>query len=254
MSSSTTTSLPTIALFGGTAGTGLAFLKLALAAGYQINILARTPSKLSSLSSQYPNLHIIQGDIRSIAALKACLVINNRLVDVVVSSIGMALVRKGLGFTSEDQHICEEGTKCILQALGEVEAEGKVTKSVNGPKFAVLSTTGISEKARDIPIAMVPFYHWVLHVPHADKKKMEEALKASGRRFVAVRPSFLIDGEPKGLEHVRTSTEGGEKDGETAIGYVIKRDDVARWVFEECVRGGEQKWNKWEGKMVTLTY
>jgi len=44
----------TLAIFGAASGTSLAVLKNALAAGHEVNVLARTPSKLSSLSSTYP--------------------------------------------------------------------------------------------------------------------------------------------------------------------------------------------------------
>lgn len=94
---------------------------------------------------------------------------------------------------------------------------------------------------------------------------METVIQKSGRRWVVVRPSLLVDGESVGLKKVRTSTEGGEgerygkgKDGEVAIGYTIRRQDVGLCIFEECVKGngkgGGERWGKWEGKMVTLTY
>ena len=51
----------TIALFGGTGGTGSAFLKLALDAGYQVRALVRTPSKVSVGSNNEHSLTVIQG-------------------------------------------------------------------------------------------------------------------------------------------------------------------------------------------------
>jgi len=40
---------------------------------------------------------------------------------------------------------------------------------------------------------MVPLYHGLLSVPHADKRKLEEALVGSGEEFTIVRPSLLVD-------------------------------------------------------------
>ena len=253
--SSPSPSLPTITIFGGTAGTGLSVLKRCLRAGYTVKVLARTPSKLSSLSAKYPNLHIIQGDIHNLESIKQCLIHSRRIVDIIISSIGMTMQRKGLSFTSVDTTICETGTKNILQALEELESDEKIERAGNeGPKMIFLSTTGISAQGRDIPIPMVPLYHWMLHVPHDDKRKMESVIRESDREWVVVRPSLLFDGNAKGLESVRTSTEGKAegKEGEVAIGYTIRREDVGLWIFEECVRkmGSE----RWEGKMVTLTY
>ena len=102
---------------------------------------------------------------------------------------------------------------------------------------------------------MIPLYHWILAVPHADKKKMEDLVVASGRKFVLVRPSLLFDGEAKGLDHVKTGIEipGNKEEGKHAVGYTIRREDVGKWIFEECVRDNK-RWGKWEGKCVSLTY
>ena len=92
-------------------------------------------------------------------------------------------------------------------------------------------------------------------MPHADKKKMEELVIKSGRRWVLIRPSFLINGERKGLSAVRTGVEvPGEKKGEGeghAVGYVIRREDVGVWIFDECIEGDAENWL---GKCVSLTY
>jgi nucleoside-diphosphate-sugar epimerase len=254
-------SLPskTVAIFGATGGTGLAVLNLCLEAGNAVNVLARSPSKLSHLSSQYPNLHVIQGDIRDLLAVKSTLTLNNKIVDIVVSSIGMAF-KGGLSFRWNDESICEDATNTILHALSELEAEGKSSSLAGGPEMVLLSTTGISEKSRDIPIAMVPLYRWMLHVPHDDKKKMERSMhhgEGKARNWVLIRPSFLVDGESKGMEKIRISTETPgaslkEQEKESvAIGYKISREDVGLWIFEECVNANG---SKWKGKMVTLTY
>ncbi|KAH6710568.1 hypothetical protein BKA61DRAFT_578406 [Leptodontidium sp. MPI-SDFR-AT-0119] len=107
----------TVAIFGATGGTGLAALKFTLKAGSTINVLARTPSKLADLTNQFLNLHVIKGDIRDIPAIKSTVTVNNRVVDVVISAIGMVIKRKGFGFESRDPTICDDGTKAILTAL-----------------------------------------------------------------------------------------------------------------------------------------
>lgn len=255
-----TSTQKTVAIFGATGGTGLASLKLALKAGHEVNVLARTPSKLSDLSSQYSNLNVVKGDIRDIASIKSTLILNNRVVDVVVSAIGMVIERVGLGYSSRDPTICEEGTKAILSAVSQLEKEKTVPVPVGGPVFVLLSTTGISDKGRDIPIAMMPMYHWMLSVPHKDKKKMEETMihgEGKTRKWVMIRPSFLWDGESKGIGKIRSSTETPgaspekKQDGDVAVGYVIHREDVGLWIVEECIKGDASKWH---GTMVTLTY
>lgn len=171
-----------------------------------------------------------------------------------MSAIGMVLRREGLKFTGTDIHICEEGTRSILQALSELEKEG-VESPIGGPRIVLLSTTGISDKGRDIPIAMIPLYHWMLSVPHEDKKKMEDVMvngEGKNRKWVLIRPSFLGDGEGKGLQNVRVSAEiAGAKREEVAIGYAIRREDVGEWIVESCAKGRD---GTWDGKIVTLTY
>ena len=77
------------------------------------------------------------------------------------------------------------------------------------------------------------------------------------RKWVMIRPSFLWDGESKGIGTIRSSTETPgaspekKQDGDVAVGYVIHREDVGLWIVEECIKGDASKWH---GTMVTLTY
>ncbi|KFY31866.1 hypothetical protein V494_07909, partial [Pseudogymnoascus sp. VKM F-4513 (FW-928)] len=101
-----------------------------------------------------------------------------------------------------------------------------------------ISSTGISDFGRDIPLAMVPLYHWLLAVPHADKKAMEVALSegvmsASLGGFVVIRPSFLTDGAVKGVADVKVGVESPNGVESLAVGYTISRGDIGNWIFEE---------------------
>jgi hypothetical protein len=74
-----------------------AALVLALKDGYTCTALARTPSKLTSLLlfqgiselTISTNLHIRTGDIRDISAVKATPTLNDEVVDLIISGIGM---------------------------------------------------------------------------------------------------------------------------------------------------------------------
>jgi hypothetical protein len=253
---------PSVALFGGTGGTGRSFLEqyLASAPTASINVLVRTPAKLADLQSQYPKqLQLIQSDIRNVDSVKLCLVQQGRMVDTVVSSIGMIFVRKGLSIAKPDSTICHEGTLAILKALEELEADPSILPPASGrrTKLVVLSTTGISNQGRDIPMAMIPLYHYLLKAPHEDKKKMEDVLDHTQRDWVAVRPSWLLDGEGKGMLGVRWSVEGSgprRSEDDVAIGYAIARSDVARWILQSCILSGDQGFQRWSRKKVTITY
>lgn len=232
----------TIAFFGATGGCGLACLQLCLDAGYNCVALCRTPSKLSHLIS--PNLTIIEGDIKDLSSVTKTLT-SPRLADIVIFSVGAMPVFKPnpLRPTLTDPSICQDGMASVLQCANQVY--GEVDGAKTGPLIVAVSTTGISDQGRDIPLAVIPLYHWMLPVPHHDKKAMENALKGSGRKFVIVRPSLLTNGEALGVQRIREGIEG-EK---FAIGYTISRKDVGNWIFERCIKGQEL-----DGKAVGITY
>ncbi|PQE26847.1 Fungal specific transcription factor domain-containing protein [Rutstroemia sp. NJR-2017a BVV2] len=269
---------PSIALFGATGGTGLCILSQILTHDplTHLSILCRTPSKLSTQYpvSTYPNLRLIQGDIYDAAAVKNTLLNahTGRAVDIAISSLGMGMVRDGWWWRFSDPEICFKGTKAVLDGLSELEGEGKGLEERRAgeerekTKIIVLSTTGISDKGRDIPIRMMPLYYGLLGTPHKDKKRMEEEIvrrgREEGRRWVVVRPSWLLDGAREGRRvrvgwEVPVGEDVGRGEGKTAgdnkeIGVAIAREDVGKWVFEEGVRDGGKR--EWEGRFVSLTY
>jgi hypothetical protein len=132
------------------------------------------------------------------------------VVDIIVSGIGGTPVFKPNPFrpTLDDPTICQDATSTVLKSL-----KASLRADMKRPLFVVVSTTGISNHGHDIPIAMIPLYHWLLPVPHADKKKMEGLLATVVQSaspaiagFVAVRPSLLTDGPMLGMDKVRART------------------------------------------------
>ncbi|KAI9757878.1 MAG: hypothetical protein M1815_005852 [Lichina confinis] len=106
-------------------------------------------------------------------------------------------------------------TSTIISSA-DAAAATRRARSVKRPLMLVISTTGLSSQGRDVPLLMLPLYHWLLPVPHADKQKMEKLLvdattsnpatsPISG--FVVVRPSLLTDGAMLGLDKVRVGWE-----------------------------------------------
>lgn len=252
-----TSTLPTIALFGATGGCITHLLSLALTTSQPVRCLVRTPSKLATLASQHPNLTLIKGDIYDHAAIRDTLVHDGRVVDIVVSGIGMVPVRNGLKMGFSDEHVCENVARNIGTVLEGLEREDGVVfpGEGRGPRCVFLSTTGISDVGQDVPLLMQPFYKLVLGTPHRDKKAMEGVVREGRwKRWVLVRPSLLVDGQEKGVEKVRVGVEMEGVKGVDArgVGYVIGRKDVGSWIFEECVKSVDA--TKWEGKIVSLTY
>ncbi|CAI6098837.1 hypothetical protein V2G26_002042 [Clonostachys chloroleuca] len=242
-----------IAFFGASNGCGNFALKEALNAGHTCIALLRTPAKLADLAIAYPNLIIKEGNAHDAAAVAACLTIpgdNTRFVDAVHFSIGAFMDPKTFKFADPD--VCKKGISAILEALTNLRMNNG---TVGSPLLAVVSTTGITEKKRDFPLAFYPLYHWMLATPHADKKVMEERLRGSCERYVLVRPSLLIDNDKEdakireGLQDVGTGVVEKEE-----VGYVISRGAVGRWMYRNLLSVEQSAVRKWEGKAVSITW
>ncbi|KAJ4286586.1 hypothetical protein N0V88_007948 [Collariella sp. IMI 366227] len=152
---------------------------------------------------------------------------------MVVFSIGARPTLRG----KYDPHVCERGMEVLLAAIGQCRVEKQVSK---GPYIVALSTTGISSLGRDIPLAMVPLYKVLLHTPHVDKRAMERLLVESGEEWTLIRGSLYTAGpETEGL--VREGMEDPVKGvvESAAVGYTISREDVGKWVFENCLQRTE---------------
>jgi nucleoside-diphosphate-sugar epimerase len=270
---------PTVAIIGSTGGSGLATLRQCLAASYSVTVLVRQPSKLLSLlsvPSAPPNLTVVTGSVRDAAAVKSTLRNpDGSLVDIVISCIGFVpgasskLLSLDL-FNGFDKRICLDGTRIIVECIAELRAETASASDGKGPVLVVLSSTGVTAAARDVPLAMVPLYRITLGPPHKDKKDMEDYLHSlsassppanTAQKWVIIRPSLLF-GDGKGEPSGKKIRVGIEKDGKaesSAVGYRISREDVGYWLFEHIVRGegedgGEKTADEWVGKCVTLTY
>lgn len=233
--------------------------------------MVRSPAKLVRLleekgisqSTISSHLTIIEGKVQDLDAVKRTLVYPNqadRLTDIIVSGIGgKPQLKQGLHLrapvTLDNPNICKETTRNILEALASLKRAAAVGK----PMVVVISTTGIS-KRRDVPLAFYTMYHWLLAVPHEDKKVMEQLFDEAAaqgessviRGFVSARASLLVDGKPQGLKKVRVGWESENGSGPgPAIGYTITREDVGAWVFDQTIRSEMR--DQWIGRKVTLT-
>ena len=251
---------PLIAFYGATGGSTISALVPALKAGYDCTArkhptslnpttanrrpsVARNPSKLTALlfehgvppSALEAHLTISQGDIYNASDCKKPLTLNARTVDLVVSGIGVPP-------TGPEIIVCTTAANNILSAIPSLP----LTASGKKPLFIALSTTGVSNGPRDVPLLFAPLYHWFLANPHKDKRNMESAIAEQTDHFVIVRPSLLTNGKARGGNKIRVGTE--EK---PAVGYTISRDDVGLWMFENLVKGEGERY---VGRRVTITY
>ena len=250
-----TSSPKTIFFLGATGGCAFATLTQALAAGHTCIALCRDPSKLSAKLSpeQQAQIQLRQGNGHDAEAVRSCLVHPSdptRLVDHIVSGIGNPVTWDGV--LHPDLDVCRKAMAVLLEAIVSLRQEGMTGR----PRITAISSTGISDVARDLPIAMIPLYKVVLAPAHRDKRNMEAALFASDEDWTIVRASALTSGEG-GKRAIRAGLEDpvARKVESTAIGYTISREDVGRWIFDNVVEGEKKEDGaKWVKRVATITY
>lgn len=258
----TNMSSPTLTFFGATGDCAGYCLAYTLKAGYTCTALARTPGKLTAsmttkgVSSETlaSHLTIIEGNVRDVEAVKRTLQSNGRVTDYIVSGIGgtpklQASLMEPV--TLNDPTICQDAMATILEAL-------KLLQPVEKPILLNVSTTGIwpEDKPRDVPLPYLPLYKWFLHVPHEDKRVLEENLTAhmrlpEGERlvqgFVHIKPSLLTGDKGYGLDKVKFGV-----DEAPAVGYGMAKEDVGEWMFERLIKPGVSP--EWVNKSISLTF
>lgn len=169
--------MKTIALFGGTGGTGLHVTQKALDAGYRVKALVRTPEKMTRT---HENLEVIQGDVLNPEEVRK--VVSGS--DVVVSVFGHV---KG-----SPAGLQTNGTKNIVEAM---KAEG-VSRIIS------LSGGGLPYPEKDQPKFPDKMIRFVMKV--AVPKVLNDAidhhkvLENSGLEWTIVRGPRLTNNPESG--------------------------------------------------------
>ncbi len=192
-----------VAVFGGTGKTGRHLVEEALAAGYRVTVLARTPSKLAL---EHERLRVVKGDVLDRSAV-------GETVD------GASAVLSALGPTKNTpDHQVSRGTENILDAMNEhgvrrivISAGAGVGAEGDQPKlFNHLISFALKLAAR--------------HVLE-DMTRTVATVRASDRDWTVVRVPMLTDDAAKGnvrVGHVGVNT-----------GPRITRPDMARFMLEQ---------------------
>lgn len=159
-------------------------------------------------------------------------------------------------------HITEEFTTTLLAALRRIEVErfgSFQAYAAVAPRVCVISGTGIKKGLNDVPFWFKLMYDTLLPIPHKDKMRMEELLQEESDKvdsllvggLVVVRPSFLSGehvipvGEADRYHKLRVGSEV-----DPAVGYLVPKTSIGRWIYEEVVKKGG---DEWVGKGAILT-
>ena len=270
-----TTAQPTILFLGATGGVTNAGLVHSLKAGYQCTALVRTPEKLRKMltdqdltEAELNSLLITpKGNALSIADVKGALTVGGpgSLPSYIVFGLGGAPhlrfdIWHPLQFAGLDQpNICGDAAQTLIKALSELYTEQPQLKAKK-PALVFVSTTGISDGPEDVPFWYRFLYRQLLHLPHVDKRNMENEFRANVRASedqkafriaTGLRPTILLGAsdinDKYGQDTIRVGTEQ-----RPAQGYVIKRADVGEWLFRNLIESDAGK-SRYEGEMVSLT-
>ncbi|XP_028275224.1 flavin reductase (NADPH) [Parambassis ranga] len=157
-------SVKNVVIFGATGMTGLATLPLAVAAGYNVTVLARDPARLPA---DHKASRVVVGDVLNKEDVKKAM----EGQDAVIIILG---TRNDLSPTT----MMSEGTKNILDAM---KARG-ISKVVG-----CMSAFLLWDRSK-VPPRLVPVTE--------DHDRMYSSLKTSGLDYVAVMPPHIADDLP----------------------------------------------------------
>lgn len=195
-----------IALIGATGGTGLAFLDLALAAGHDVTVTARTPSKLKT---EHERLTVLQGDVLDPTTLVPGL----RGQDVLVGAFGIAAGPRNM---VRPTTLYSAGITNVMGAMKEVGLARLIMVSSSGILYDPSAPWFFNRILRPLSWRM-----------YSDMLHMELLISESDLDWTIVRPPELSNGPETGDLQVAVDDfpKGTHK---------ISRADLARWLLGEA--------------------
>ncbi|CDH11207.1 uncharacterized protein ZBAI_02993 [Zygosaccharomyces bailii ISA1307] len=156
--------------------------------------------------------------------------------------------------TLDNPSVCEKCMQAIVDSLKEIRLVQDPSSYVE-PSLAAVSTTGISDGPTDVPLGLVWMYHYLLAVPHEDKRKMECLAQYAVEEHltnhaVVVRCSLLTGDHKIKVQSRITSPKVGSSNN-PSIGYTVSRTAVGEWIFNNLLISSDQQ--QLGFKVVTLT-
>lgn len=197
-----------IAVFGATGRTGRLIVQGALNQGHPVTAFVRSPDKLDPAVRDHPALRVVEGDVRDAAAVERAVTD----ADVVVSALAPV---KGQPMAQTD------GTRNIVRAMQAHGVERIVSLTGAGVDAPGDAPRGLG--GRTIQGIMKLVARWVLD----DGQGHADALYASDRDWVVVRPPRLTDGPATGAERHGLLDLG--------FGAQVSRADVAAFMLREAL-------------------
>lgn len=218
MTSSTENPFKRILVLGATGGTGQLIVTEAIARGYAVTAMVRSPEKAGALRGA----KLIEGDARDADTLRVAL----RGQDGVISALGTPVS------PVREVTLLSSVTDLLVKAMKEERVSRLIAITGLG--------AGDSAGHGGFFVDKVIFPLLLRHV-YADKTRQEEIIRASHLDWVLVRPSILNNKSDRNL--VRAMTDLSDFRGGT-----ISRQGVASFVVDQI------ETDKWLRKAPAITW
>lgn len=209
---------PKILVLGATGGTGRLIVKEALARGFEVRELVRSPAKASGLEGA----EVFIGDARDEAVLRKAL----QGMDAVVSSLGTPVS------PFREVIVLSSATSALVSAM----------KATGVSRLVCITGIGAGDSAGHggfvFDRLILPV---LLRKVYADKNRQEAIVRGSGLDWVLVRPSVLNDKPARHEIRALTDLSGFH-------GGTIARANVANFVLDQVHT------NTWLGRSPLITW
>ena len=202
-----------IVVIGATARSGRVIIRQALAEGYQVTGLARSPQKLEIKDA---NLTLVKGDVRDVETLKAAMSGD----EVVICMVGKSAP------SDPTQPIGEVDLYTVMGA-NLIEA----MKSRGNKRLIMASSTGVEHRIDPDATApegdsMSDMWRFNARYLYGDMADMETLIVDSGLEYVLLRPGFMVEDPAR---HDMQFTVGGGTPKQRTITY----EDFAEFVLDQ---------------------
>lgn len=209
---------PKILVLGATGGTGRLIVKQALARGFAVRVLVRSPAKAAGLDGA----EVFIGDARDEAVLRKAL----EGVDAVVSALGTP------ASPFKEVTLLSSATKALVNAM----------KATGVSRLVCITGMGAGDSAGHGGFVFDRLiFPALLRKVYVDKNRQEAIVRDSGLDWVLVRPSVLNDKPAKHETRALTDLSGFH-------GGTIARADVASFVLDQVHA------NTWLGRAPLISW
>lgn len=192
-----------IAVFGATGRTGLHLVEQALAAGHQVTVLVRDPSKVTI---QNASLHVLRGNVQNAAQVEQAI----SGAEAVISVLGPTQNKPTFEISA--------GTDNILAAMNK-----------SGVRRLIISVGAGVGDPQDAPGPFNLFINFLLRIfsrhVYEDMQQVAAKVRASGLDWTIVRVPMLTDGPRIGTIRVGYVGKG--------TGPRIRRADMADFMLRQ---------------------